>query len=347
MRNNNFDILRLICALLVVVSHSYALLGLGDSEPLLYLTQSMAFSAIGLCGFFTISGYLILNSLVTSKNVFSYLVKRFLRIFPGLLACLLLVAIACSFFYSGDNNYWAQKETYSFVWNNLGLYTIQWGIPGVFENNPMSTVNGSLWTLAHEFTLYLLIIGLFFVRKHKSVITGLTITALILCMTKNVYFADKFAHTEVLCLGVNSFSRFAQFFLVGMLLQNRKCFKTDKARLIICVISGFLAIGILIVHSCIHTSVNLSPFVMLCASLIFIMLGEMYWKSVSDGLKQIGDLSYGTYIYAFPIQQMLIALLPNITPIGLMILTIVSVLPVAFASWHIVEKRALGLKRYL
>ena len=86
---------------------------------------------------------------------------------------------------------------------------------------------------------------------------------------------------------------------------------------------------------------------MLCMSVIFIMFGEMYWKPVSDGLKRIGDMSYGTYIYAFPIQQMLIALMPGITPIGLLVLTVVAVLPVAFASWRIIEKNALSLKKYL
>lgn len=77
------------------------------------------------------------------------------------------------------------------------------------------------------------------------------------------------------------------------------------------------------------------------------MLGEMYWKPVSDGLKRIGDMSYGTYIYAFPIQQILIALIPGITPIGVLVLTVIIVLPIAFASWHIVEKNALSLKKYL
>ena len=91
----------------------------------------------------------------------------------------------------------------------------------------------------------------------------------------------------------------------------------------------------------------LRPIVLLCLSVLFIMVGEKYWKPVSEGLKRIGDMSYGTYIYAYPIQQMLIAMIPGITPIGLMALTVITVLPVAFASWHIVEKRALALKRYL
>lgn len=86
---------------------------------------------------------------------------------------------------------------------------------------------------------------------------------------------------------------------------------------------------------------------MLCVSVLFILLGEMYWKYVSDGIKHVGDMSYGVYIYSFPLQQMLIALLPNIKPIQLMCLTMVSVLPIAYVSWRYIEKPALSLKRHL
>ena len=282
---------------------------------------------------------------MTSKNIFAYFGKRCLRIFPALLVCLVTIIVACSFFYTGDIGYWHQRETYSFLWNNLALYPIQWDIPGVFEDNFMATVNGSLWTLAPQFTLYILIIALFFVRKHRPVVLGLSFMALVLCLTKNIFFANKFAHTDICYLGVNSFARFAQFFATGMLLQTRQYFRSNKARWIIIAFGSILTIFFLVIHTYIHIEVK--PLIMLCISVIFILVGEMYWQPVSDTLKRIGDLSYGTYIYAFPIQQMLIAMLPSITPHMLMLLTIISVLPIAFASWHIIEQRALALKKYL
>lgn len=306
----------------------------------------MIASDIGLCGFFTISGYFILNSLVTSKNIFSYLGKRCLRIFPALVVCLVVVVAACSLFYAGDGSYWGQKETYSFVWNNFALYPIQWTIPGVFEDNFMATVNGSLWTLAPQFTLYLLIIALFFVRKHRPVIVGLTVIALVLCLTKNIVFAHKFAHTDICYIGVNSFARFAQFFAAGMLLQTRKCIRTDKARWITIGICASMSVVLLVTRTYVH-SIEIQPLVMLCVSVIFIMVGEMYWQPVSDVFKRVGDLSYGVYIYSFPIQQMIIASIPGIAPRTIMALTIVIVLPVAFASWRIIETPMLSLKKWL
>jgi peptidoglycan/LPS O-acetylase OafA/YrhL len=190
---------------------------------------------------------------MTSKNIFSYLGKRCLRIFPGLAICLIVVVAACSLFYTGDGSYWGQKETYTFIWRNLTLYPIQWDIPGVFENNFMATVNGSLWTLAPQFTLYILILALFFLRKHRPIVVALSFIALIICLTKNIFFADKFAHTDICYIGVNSFARFAQFFVVGMLLHERKWFRTDKARLIITGISATLAVALIHIHTYIHT----------------------------------------------------------------------------------------------
>ena len=219
MRNNNFDILRLICALLVIVSHSYALLGIKDLEPIYAITHSLIASDIGLCGFFTISGYLISNSLVNSKSLFAYLTKRCLRIFPGLLVCLLVTIIGCSVFYDGDIGFWNQKQTYSFLWKNLSLYRIQWDIPGVFKNNFMSTINGSLWTLAHEFTLYFCMALLFFAKNNRSLLFVISTIVLLLCLTKNVFYANNFTHTEIAGLGVNAFSQFAQCFAIGMILR--------------------------------------------------------------------------------------------------------------------------------
>lgn len=346
MRNNNFDILRLLCALLVIVSHSYALLNLHGDEPLRKMTHMMILSDIGLCGFFTISGYLILNSLLNSKSIVSYLAKRLLRIFPGLLVCLIVVIAICSLFYDGQIGYWLQKQTYSFLCNNLGLYTIQYEIPDVFANNPFNTVNGSLWTLAHEFTLYLCIVGLFFIRKHRVLLTILTAIALVLCLIKNTCFANNFSNTVYLGLSVNSFALFAQYFAIGMLMQLRNYWQTNKERWIVVSVCLVLAlVGIYISSS--HLSIYLKPIIMLCVSVLFILLGEMYWKCLSDGIKHVGDMSYGVYIYSFPLQQILIAILPNITPVQLMCLTIAAVLPIAYVSWKCIEKPALSLKRYV
>lgn len=342
MRNNNFDILRLLCAMFVIVSHSYALLGMKNGEVLYSLTNGIILSDIGLLGFFTISGYLIYQSLINSRNTVSYLGKRCLRIFPSLLVCLILVVIVCSFVYNGDGAYFKQLETYVFVLHNILLYPVQWGISGVFEQNPISTVNGSLWTLAYEFTMYLLLIILFFVRNQKVKI-ALVATCIIGLLTKNTIFAGNFNNTEICYLNVSSFTRFAQYFAVGVLMQMLSVATwTKKSRMILLSVCGILAF-----YTREHTYMNTRALAMLCLSVAFIVVGEMCWKSICRFVHKVGDLSYGTYIYAFPISQLLITQISGLTPTMLTLLTLLIVLPIAYLSWRYIEKPALSLKQYL
>ena len=345
MRKNNFDILRLLCAMFVILSHSYALLGLNDNELLLKLTHNLIWSDIGLCGFFTISGYLIYKSLVDSRNIWSYLGKRALRIFPGLLVCLVLVVIACSFVYNGDGIYWTQKDPYTFILNNILLYPMQYNIAGVFESNVIHGVDGSLWTLAYEFTMYMLLILLLLIPGKNTKLI-LIITVIIGLLLKNTIFATSYKSLYICYLHVGLFSRFAQYFAVGVLLQILSLNSWPKRiRLIVLCICS-----VVLVMFCFGSSISImfKPLAMLCLSVIMILIGEMSLERMSNILHKIGDLSYGTYIYAFPISQILIVSCnSNISPTMLTILTILLVLPIAYLSWRFIEKPALALKRYL
>src|SRR6476646_3313529 len=91
LHQNNFDFLRLIFALSVIITHSYPLSGLPEIDPLHRLTAGqLSFSYVGVRGFFVISGFLIYESLMRSKGLDDYFIKRILRIYPGLLVVLAL-----------------------------------------------------------------------------------------------------------------------------------------------------------------------------------------------------------------------------------------------------------------
>ncbi len=112
---NNFDLLRILFAWFVIVSHSYVLNGDGATDPLFEITQqTFLFSFIGVKGFFIISGYLIFKSMVVSTSIFEYLVKRVLRIFPAL-AVVLLVTLAAVYFIYPSNipPFFSNKEVYA------------------------------------------------------------------------------------------------------------------------------------------------------------------------------------------------------------------------------------------
>lgn len=147
---------------------------------------------------------------------------------------------------------------------------------------------------------------------------------------------------------INRIVPFATYFLTGMLMQNRRCFRTDRARRIIIFSSAIVSMVLLLINIIFAiSSIRLVPILMFFISVVFILIGETYWQPMSDGIKRVGDLSYGTYIYAFPIQQIIISLMPCVNPHILTLLTIMIVIPIAFASWKLIEERALGLKKYL
>ena len=118
---------------------------------------------------------------------------------------------------------------------------------------------------------------------------------------------------------------------------------TNRARLII--IGTFASLTTFAIYLSIYLSIY--HIILLFISVLFIMVGELYWNPISVVLERIGDVSYGVYIYSFPLQQMLIAKITEIHPIQLLLLTIIIVLPIAYLSWCIIEKPSLSLKKYL
>lgn len=92
MTKNNFQFLRFLFAILVVISHAYVLSGSTEENAgINKLTNGqLSFSQIGLSSFFVISGYFIFQSLQRSETLSRYYKNRFLRFFPGLVAVLIL-----------------------------------------------------------------------------------------------------------------------------------------------------------------------------------------------------------------------------------------------------------------
>jgi len=142
---NNFDIIRIIFAWLVIVSHSYVLLGNKGCDPLCEWTHHyINLSYFGVKGFITISVFLNFKSLERSPNVLDYLWKRILRIYPGLIVVLLLSVAMAYFIYLPRQTYFKfNTEAINYILNNLTLYHNQWRIHGVFDNNSNTAINGS------------------------------------------------------------------------------------------------------------------------------------------------------------------------------------------------------------
>ena len=220
--SNNFDFIRLFAAILVIITHSYTLKGSNDVDFLSKLTNgSIQFSHLGVAIFFIISGYLITQSCISSPSWLSYFWKRILRILPGLFVVLFICAFILGPILTdlSLNDYFSSNETYNFLLSTF-IYFQNYSLPNVFHNNPINSLNGSLWTLAYEFTLYIVVliltlIGLINKRKLLLVIWILFLVSRIILGNKFFWFS----YSSPLALNLNMMFLFewSFYFLSGML----------------------------------------------------------------------------------------------------------------------------------
>lgn len=333
--NNNFDFLRILAALLVILSHSYALSGNGALEPLGYLTNTISLGYIGLIMFFVISGYLISTSYHRDPSPYRYFWKRFLRIVPGL-----TVAVLFTIFVIGPlvttyplKDYFYNFSTWSYfsiilaTVTSTGIFIMPQDLPGVFTNNPFPTaVNGSLWSLPVEFMMYisLFVLGLFgLIHKRKEIVFIITL------MLITAYIFQLIPHflLNMLYLMI--------FFMVGSLY-----FLYDKKVKYNIKIAFFLLI--IWILSFKTVLFNLTSFI--CLPYLVLYIAQVPLPHLNKTGKY-GDFSYGLYVYAFPIQQTIAYFIQGISVIEMFLLSFLSTLPLAILSWRYIESKALKLKK--
>lgn len=330
-RLNNFDGIRLLGAMLVLVGHAYPLHGL-DFAPVMW---NATFSTLGIMIFFSLSGYLIATSWHRDARVFSYLQKRALRIFPGL-----AVVTLGSIFVLGPvlsslsvRQYFTDPTLWQYL-SNIILWP-SYALPGLFQNVPyVGTVNGSLWSLPIEFACYLLVplISLTSLRFRPYVYAGLALAFAVTSQLLTASGLDFIAWGSSLAQATAVWP----FFMMGAAVAsagNRLPIRLDFA--IFGIILGSLASGI---------QPSIAAYVWIVAlPYAIIAIGSSRTPIVSR-LGRFGDVSYGIYLYSFPVQQAVISVLPNLSfQLSIALTTVVTYI-LAFASWHLIEKQALKFK---
>ncbi len=331
---NNFDFLRFLLAALVIFSHSFALTGAGGREPLSLLTRGQTYlGEISVDGFFAISGFLITASWLRSRTVWSYLSKRALRIYPGFL----VVCALCAFLFGplgagSASLYFHQLSALQFLRHALLLDKL--ALPASFRLNPVpDQINGSLWTIKIEGECYLLVaaLGLVGAFRRRAVPLGLLLLG---CAAVLVETLVPTRHHVSETAGEHL--RFFLFFLAGMVFFLYR----DKIVYRFVLLLG--ALLILVAGASLHAldAILTLPLTYLLMYAAFAPSGTL----ARFGQKR--DLSYGLYLYAWPIQQLLVLL--GGKSLGPSLLFLVS-LPLtalcAGASWRFIEKPCLRLKR--
>ena len=162
-RNNNFNLLRMIAATAVVISHAFPIsLGMQAVEPL-EPTLHFSLGTLSVFTFFAISGFFISQSFDRRRSLIDFAAARVLRIYPGLLVTLLITALIIGPMFTTMPliSYFTDRDTALYVTRNLTLKWLQYDLPGVLRDNPYTAiVNGSLWSLFYEVSCYILVVAL-------------------------------------------------------------------------------------------------------------------------------------------------------------------------------------------
>ncbi|SEW16792.1 acyltransferase [Luteibacter sp. 329MFSha] len=330
-RSNNFDFIRLAAALSVLFSHQFALHAL--PEPLVLRYQTLGGFAVMV--FFAVSGYLITGSWQRDPNLRRYAIRRLLRIWPGLACTVLLCALVLGPLVTEIplSAYFSDPTTHSYF---RSLYfSIQPFLPGVFPHSPLAYIpNGVLWTIPIELRcyVYLAVLGILGILRYRWALLAL------LAATAVWYYGIHGAEAVFLADHTHLFEvEYATFFFAGSCLYYFKdVWDRPRAKLIAAaIVIGVGAVAYLADHPLIAAFIFVPYLVVAFGTSSFPVIHRF---------GRFGDLSYGVYIYAFPIQQTVIWATPGWGFYEHLLLAIPSVLLMAWLSWHLLENVALQYK---
>ena len=327
-RDNNFNLIRIVAALVVLVTHSFALVG----ESI-----GMTIGLIAVDVFFIVSGFLVTASLLTRQSTIEFLWARALRILPALLVMLLLTVFVLGPFFTSLplSSYFSDRTTYDYLLKCSTLFTgVVYKLPGVFNNNPYrSAVNGSLWTMPYEVKMYAILAVVWLILrmtgKYRSNIFKLAVVAY--ALSSGIYIiAGHFYFPSV-----SYFAKLSFMFFTGAafyVLKEHIHFSRSLFLLILIAISSAIQ------HEHMFYVVYMLSIAYLVFFLAYIPSGYIRKYNLA------GDYSYGIYIYAFPVQQSVAALFPEVSVVYMILISAAATILLGAISWHLLERRFLSLK---
>jgi peptidoglycan/LPS O-acetylase OafA/YrhL len=334
-RRNALNAWRLALATGVILWHSFPLTGRDVPFPAGYQFLSQVF----VDGFFAISGFLITASWLNNPRLRNYSMARGLRIFPGLWVCVIVTAFVIAPLSVAIQGGSAAKLLLSgaplnYVLNNGLLNFLYAGIDGTPRGVPFPGAwNGSIWTLVPELLCYIAVAGFG--------VTGLLrrrwlIPTLMALMVVCSVLVTPWTGFVQLWTPASIGARFATMFLAGALLHQYKDVIPARWSLV--------AVSMVIV-----LAANLMPNYRVLGAIPLayaILVSGALLRN--ERLRLRNDMSYGVYIYAFPMQQLLIVCgLGGLHPLVFFPVAAVATLPLAALSWFLVEKHAIALKSRL
>ena len=320
---NNFNLLRLVFALFVVVYH---LIVLSAAAGWSHLEAPLSLLAeIGVQGFFVLSGFLVYASLDRSASIGLYAEKRFRRLYPAY-AVVVIVCAAAGYAFSSDARANPLAVGEYLGWNLVFANFMAPELPGVFAGNPMTEVNGALWTLKIEVMFYLVLPVLAWLLRLFGRAHWMLMIAIYAGAEAWRYFLADMGQVELSRQLPGQMS----FFITGMALYR---LSLAGARM---HIAGLAGAALLTVSLLVDV---LEPARALGLGLVAIWIASG-WPRLPDAAR-FGDLSYGVYIVHFPIIQTVVALGLFTAPWTGAGVSLAAAVVAALLLWYLVEKPAL------
>lgn len=358
LHKNNFDLIRLLLAISVLYCHSYYLQydipAANNLEPLAVFTRCQTtLGTVAVDYFFIISGFLIVNSFLHCKSLKDYFKKRVLRIYPGFWVAFLLSV----FLFALLGNIEHHKTITNWKTYFQGLHVKSLIADFLLLKQPTYTtcfstlqlknvVNGSMWTIQFELICYLLlpVLGIAGALKRKWISLFLFLlfyTIMELQLYKGIFLLHphpRFGIPE--WLDVNYIPKFFAYFFCGLCVYLYRHLIPRNNVLML------LSLATLVLSSTVFPVFHIIfPFA--GAYLLFYIAYSKKIKCYHFAKK--GDLSYGVYLYAFPVQQLVLYFFsPGITLYSFIFISLSITLFIAyFWSWKCIEKPFIDFKRNL
>ncbi|HEX8666341.1 MAG TPA: acyltransferase [Beijerinckiaceae bacterium] len=331
--HNNFTALRLALALAVIVSHAFSVTtGTLHNEPLMAST-GFTLGEHAVNGFFAVSGFLVTMSF-DRRGWRDYLVARTLRIAPALVAATLVTALilGAALTRLPLGQYFSEPGVWRFIALTPTTFKSATSLPGVFADNVFPYPMGTVWTLKYELFCY---VGVFLGGIVGLLRYRLAALALAAALFLSVAGLDLF-HPEA-GKAVQTTFRLTFLFAAGGALY----LWGDRVPVSWAVALALLAAAWLAGGTALYKALL---FAFEAYAVIFLGLAP---GLSHPRLDLDADLSYGTYLYGWPVQQALVQLFPGAAALALLPPAVAISLIVAALSWFLVEKPALALKARL
>lgn len=323
---NNFDFIRFFLAYSVMFNHFSTLT---DTDP--FWSASGSF---GVKGFFIISGFLVMFSFLCTPDIYVFFRKRIQRIIPAYILVILLCTIA-SFFITTlpFKSFVASSQLYSYLTCNLlTLNFITPDLPGVFDNNSLHAVNGSLWTIKIELMLYMTVPVIYWLLKKYNKLASLIIIYMLSFIYAETFnYLSNLTNNGMYDFMERQFPGQMMYFCSGIIiLQYFNIFRKYMIYIFLISIPILLFEDILLIRI-------FEPIAL--ASIIISVAYSFKWLYIFN---RMGNFSYGIYLIHFPVIQVFIHFgLDKYSLLLTLLLTTLLCTYLGTLSWKYIEKPCL------